>query len=128
MHPMVEEGPKFPLHIQILSNIAVRDSTPSQVIKFPHAVDRGVQQVSSRVCVEQKNQPSATNRDHAKQPLSQALQRDNEPAATGFPWPGASGIDCASGADPSFPPTRPQPSAPGDNRDSARSARLFTRC
>ena len=26
MHPMVEEGPKFPLHIQILSNIAVRDS------------------------------------------------------------------------------------------------------
>jgi len=28
MHPMVEEGPKFPLHIQILSNIAVRDSTP----------------------------------------------------------------------------------------------------
>ena len=99
-----------------------------QVIKFPHPVDRGVQQVSSRVSVEQKNQPSATNRDHAKQPLSQALQRDNEPAATGFPWPGASGIDCASGADPSFPPTRPQSSAPGDNRDSARSARLFTRC
>jgi len=58
--------------------------------------------------------------DHGERPLSPALQRGKEPTATGFPCRGASGIDCASGADCSVPPTRPQPSAPDDNNDSAR--------